>query len=80
MLDFEYNIIIDRWSEEYGIDYTEHQRNFLITTYKKAITDTRFSGLQFESFTQNIFRQKYYSNKYPGLDIFRTAYSIPGQN
>ena len=80
MLEFEYNNIINRWSDEYGIKFTDKQRTFLITIYKSATTDDRFSGLEFDTFAHNIFRQKYYSKKYPGLDIFARAYSISSQN
>jgi hypothetical protein len=80
MFEFEYNNIITRWSSEYGIEFNELQRNMLINLYEKAIEAPKFKKLDFEKFAENIFKQKYYKDKYPGLDVFGGAYSRISQN
>ena len=80
MIKIDYNIIIDKWSTEYGIEFSTPQRNMLINLYESAIVSKKFKELEFSSFTENVFKQKYYKEKYPGLDVFAGAYSRISQN
>jgi len=80
MFEFEYNNIITHWSSEYGIEFNQLQRNMLINLYEMAIAKQKFEKLEFEEFAKNIFKQKYYKDKYPGLDVFGRAYSRVSQN
>ena len=80
MLEFEYQNIISHWSKEYGISFSELQRKILIDLYEKALVSEHFKNVDFDIFTQNVFKQKFYNDKYPGLDVFGGAYSRRAQN
>lgn len=80
MLNSQYETIINYCSKEYGIEFNDIQKKLLITLYEHVINDNRFNTLKFESFADSVFKRKHYELKYPGLDIFTTAYAIHSQN
>lgn len=80
MQEFEFDDIISHWTSEYGVELEYKERNQLIRLFETATALPQFKSLSFDNFIKNVIRQKYYDDKYPGLNLFSAAYSIVSQN
>lgn len=80
MNTYEYEYIIDKWTNRYNLEINPLHRPALIESYQQLITLPEYSNLSFDSFTKQLVRKRYYDKKYPFLDLLEAAYSIPSQN
>jgi len=73
MFDFEYQNIIDYWTKEYGIYMSMDDRNYLITTYEKAL-EKFDKDIDFDKIVQNMCLKKYLDDKYGGLGVWKRIF------
>lgn len=73
MYDFEYNMIIDKWSDRLSMEVSEKSRDALIHMFKNVVLRLN-DNVGFEIICERILTRAYLEMKYPGLNIFDSMY------
>lgn len=80
MLDFEYQNIIDYFTEQYSVYYSMEQRKSLIQLHKSLETLSVSHLVDFGILCEQLTIENYLLKKYPGFDLYNTFFSPMGQN
>mgnify|MGYP000956116721 CR=1 FL=1 len=78
MYDFEYNNIMDYWSNEFHVHIPTDDRKHIIRLYETALDERPY--LEFNHLCKHMILHVYLVTKYPTLNIFDTIFSKVGMN
>ena len=79
MFDFEYDIIIDHWSERFGVTMTNRERRNLISAYEET-AEMYGDELDFDRVCKNACLCRYLNQKYPSLGVCKRVFMIHNLN
>lgn len=80
MLDFEYQNIIDYFSKEYHVYFSEKKRQSLIELHKDLEENVKSDLVDFNSLCEQIMIEEYLNDKWPTLDLYNSMFSLPYVN
>jgi hypothetical protein len=79
MFDFEYNIIIDHWSDKFGVNLSERDRKNLIHAFEETTQEADYE-IDFDRVCKNACMCRYLNEKYPTLGLCKRVFLIHNLN
>jgi len=77
MEQFEYDSIMDRFTEEFNVELDSYTRKSLVLFHQRMST---IRELSFESLCKQMILEEKCNRIHPGMDIYNRVFTIHGQN
>jgi hypothetical protein len=80
MLEYEYNNIIDYWSEYFKIRLGKHDKKAIVKLYENYETQFNQRSLDFNAVCQQVLLESFCELKYPGMNLYVNTFSYWARN
>jgi len=80
MYEFEYNNVIDYWSDKFRLTVTESDRSAIVKLYESNEQKFEKMEMDFNIMCKQVLLHSYLQIKYPNMDLFESAYSMLSRN